>query len=141
MEKNESILYLNNVSVSFDGFKAINELSLYIEFRKETYVGELKIVGDSIESNNKQYYNVSYSTSNESYSIIKPSNRRFSSGENYTSIGRNVRSIKVSFIKQKADVIDSLNKRYLYNFSLDLSKGKYWQNSGISRIKKNLWNI
>lgn len=27
----ESILYLNNVSVSFDGFKAINELSLYIE--------------------------------------------------------------------------------------------------------------
>lgn len=31
MEKNESILYLNNVSVSFDGFKAINELSLYID--------------------------------------------------------------------------------------------------------------
>jgi len=31
MDKNESILYLNNVSVSFDGFKAINELSLYID--------------------------------------------------------------------------------------------------------------
>ena len=27
----ESILYLNNVSVSFDGFKAINSLSLYID--------------------------------------------------------------------------------------------------------------
>lgn len=27
----ESILYLNNVSVSFDGFKAINALSLYID--------------------------------------------------------------------------------------------------------------
>lgn len=110
----------------------IVELSLYIEFRKETYVGELKIVGDSIESNNKQYYNVSYSASNESYSTIEPSNRRFSSGENYTSIGRNVRSIKISFIKQKADVIDSLNKRYLYNFSLDsieMTKNKYKKNS------------
>lgn len=29
--KQESILYLNNVSVSFDGFKAINSLSLYID--------------------------------------------------------------------------------------------------------------
>jgi len=29
--KPESILYLNNVSVSFDGFKAINALSLYID--------------------------------------------------------------------------------------------------------------
>ena len=27
----ETILYLNNVSVSFDGFKAINDLSLYVE--------------------------------------------------------------------------------------------------------------
>jgi len=31
MKKNESILYLNNVSVSFDGLKAINALSLYID--------------------------------------------------------------------------------------------------------------
>lgn len=31
MNTNESILYLNNVSVSFDGFKAINSLSLYID--------------------------------------------------------------------------------------------------------------
>ena len=31
MNPHDSILYLNNVSVSFDGFKAINELSLYIE--------------------------------------------------------------------------------------------------------------
>lgn len=31
MKNNESILYLNNVSVSFDGFKAIDALSLYIE--------------------------------------------------------------------------------------------------------------
>ena len=31
MNTNESILYLNNVSVSFDGFKAINALSLYID--------------------------------------------------------------------------------------------------------------
>lgn len=31
MKTNESILYLNNVSVSFDGFKAINQLSLYID--------------------------------------------------------------------------------------------------------------
>ncbi len=31
MNTQESILYLNNVSVSFDGFKAINELSLYID--------------------------------------------------------------------------------------------------------------
>lgn len=31
MNNNESILYLNNVSVSFDGFKAIDSLSLYIE--------------------------------------------------------------------------------------------------------------
>lgn len=31
MTTNESILYLNNVSVSFDGFKAINALSLYID--------------------------------------------------------------------------------------------------------------
>ena len=31
MNTHESILYLNNVSVSFDGFKAINALSLYIE--------------------------------------------------------------------------------------------------------------
>jgi urea transport system ATP-binding protein len=30
MNPSESILYLNNVSVSFDGFKAINELSLYV---------------------------------------------------------------------------------------------------------------
>ena len=31
MNPQESVLYLNNVSVSFDGFKAINELSLYVE--------------------------------------------------------------------------------------------------------------
>ena len=31
MSPAESILYLNNVSVSFDGFKAINTLSLYID--------------------------------------------------------------------------------------------------------------
>ena len=31
MNKTESVLYLNNVSVSFDGFKAINALSLYID--------------------------------------------------------------------------------------------------------------
>ena len=31
MSAKESILYLNNVTVSFDGFKAINALSLYID--------------------------------------------------------------------------------------------------------------
>lgn len=31
MQISDSLLYLDNVSVSFDGFKAINELSLYLE--------------------------------------------------------------------------------------------------------------
>ena len=31
MKSKETILYLNDVSVSFDGFQAINNLSLYVE--------------------------------------------------------------------------------------------------------------
>ncbi len=108
------------------------ELCVYMEFKKETYVGEIKIVGDSIESNNKQYYSISYSTANEAYKSLKPRTRRFSSGENYTSIGKNVKSIKISFLKQKADLIDNLNKRYTYTFSLDsieLTKNSFKKNS------------
>ena len=37
-ELHDTILYLDGVSVSFDGFKALNDLSFYVE------VGELRAV-------------------------------------------------------------------------------------------------
>lgn len=108
------------------------KMTLLIQFKKETYVGEVKITGDSIESNSKQYYNVSYSFAEESFTNIKPRNKRFSSGENYTSIGKKVKSIKIEFFKNKADSIDRLNKRYLFAFALDsieLTSNRYKKNS------------
>lgn len=124
-------VYYKNV-VEAQTFDDTVQLDLFISFREKQYVGEVKIVGDSMESNSKTYYNVSYSTANESYKIVEPKNKRFSSGENYVSLGREVLGIRVSLFKEKADDIDSLRKKYLYTFCLDsieMTKNKFKKNS------------
>lgn len=129
--KNADGVYYKNV-IEAQTFDDTVQLDLFISFKERQYVGEVKIVGDSIESNSKTYYNVSYSTANESYKIVEPRNKRFSSGENYVSLGREVLGIRVSLFKEKADDIDSLRKRYLYNFCLDsieMTKNKFKKNS------------
>lgn len=97
----------------------IVQLNIFVEFKKETYVGEIKIVGDSIESNSKSYYNVSYNVADESYISINPKNKRFSSGENYTAVGKKVKGFKISIFKEKADIINNLSNKYYYTFCLD----------------------
>lgn len=124
-------VYYKNV-IQAQTFDDAVQLNLFFAFKKRTYIGEVKIVGDSIESNSKCYYNVSYSTANESYKEIKPKNKRFSSGENYTSVGREVLGIKISLIKEKADDIDFLMKKFIYNFCLDsieFTKNKFKKNA------------
>lgn len=97
----------------------IVQLNIFVDFKKETYIGELKITGDSIESNSKTYYNISYNVADESYVPIKPRNKRFSSGENYTAIGKTVKGLKISLFKEKADIIDNLTNKYYFSFALD----------------------
>jgi hypothetical protein len=97
----------------------IVQLNIFVDFKKETYIGELKITGDSIESNSKSYYNISYNVADESYVPIKPRNKRFSSGENYTAIGKTVKGLKISLFKEKADIIDTLTNKYYFSFALD----------------------
>ena len=110
----------------------IVQLNIFVEFKKETYVGELKITGDSIESNSKTYYNISYNVADESYVAIKPRNKRFSSGENYTAVGKKVKGFKISLFKEKADIIDNLKNKYYFSFSLDnieFTKNTFEKNS------------
>lgn len=110
------------------------EVKLILEytFKEETYVGEVKVCGNSVESNSKTYYKVYYSTALEKPTLIRPERRRFSSGENYTSVGKTVKSFKIEIIKNKADVVDYSANKFQFIFCLDsieFTENQYKKNS------------
>lgn len=95
------------------------EFVLEYSFYEKTYIGDIKIVGNSIESNSKCYYDIEYSVDGEDYNLLKPGGKRFSSGENFSSLGLEVKKIKIKFKKNKADSIIEFKKTYLYMLTLD----------------------
>lgn len=93
--------------------------SVYIDLKESTYIGEIKIVGDSIETNSKCRYSTYYTKDDSEYFPIEPISKRFSTGENFTSLGEEVKGLKIIFTKSKADFVDERSNLNQYIFALD----------------------
>lgn len=117
LSKKDGAYYQHVVSCSSPTSKV--KVNIEYLFKKKTYVGDIKITGNSIETNSKCYYSIEYATDEGSYVKVKPEKKRFSTGENFTSLGKTVKKVKIILEKNKADTIDMSKKLNMYLFTLD----------------------
>jgi len=84
-----------------------------------TYVGDVKLVGNTIDANSKTAVNIYYSLNGSDYILSEPANTLLKPGENAFCLGKeHVKRIKITLEKKAADYKDE-NNRHIYLFSLD----------------------
>jgi hypothetical protein len=97
------------------------DVFLNIDLKEDsgTYVGDIRLTGNSIDSNSITKMTVYYSLDGTTFHSVKPGRVEFGSGENQISVGMDgVRKLQILFTKTAADHNDH-DGRYRYIFSLD----------------------
>jgi hypothetical protein len=94
---------------------------------KGQYVGDIRLTGDPIDSNSKQYATVYYSLNGTSYTALEPGERKFVKGENTFCLGKEgVQKIKIALSKFAADTVRGSSHTYLFSLdSLEILTGEY----------------
>lgn len=98
------------------------EVTLDFNESEGLYVGSSIISGSAIENNSKVYYGTEVEVFTKSFRAITPRVKRFSSGENFTSINEpKVKKMRFTFMKEAADreVGDGV---YVYVFNISKLK-------------------
>jgi hypothetical protein len=96
-------------------------IAIDIDFRdpKGQYVGDIRLTGNSIDSNSLTEMTVRYSIDGKTYRLAPVGTVEFGTGENQISLGVDkVQKLRIILTKNAADHKDS-NSRYRYMFAAD----------------------
>ena len=92
---------------------------LILEIQKGQYVGDIRLTGNSIDSNSLTEMTVRYSIDGKTYRLAPVGTVEFGTGENQISLGVDkVQKLRIILTKNAADHKDS-NSRYRYMFAAD----------------------
>lgn len=94
-------------------------ISINVELDEPSYIGDIRITGNSIDSNALCTMRISYSIDGTSFQNADSGLMEFGTGENQISLGiDSVRKLKIILEKTAADHTDGDN-RYKYIFAID----------------------